>query len=75
MGVGQPTERELTCLYRTKLWEGLISFAELFEESDHDRSNDHRNHQGPVAQIVERPPKKKAVKYEYDYRVVCGKGR
>ena len=31
MGVGQPTERELMCLYRAKLWAGLIPFAVLFE--------------------------------------------
>ena len=31
MGVGQPTERELMCLYRVKLWDCLIPFAVLFE--------------------------------------------
>ena len=31
MGVGQPTERELMCLWHIKLWEGLILFAALFE--------------------------------------------
>lgn len=36
MGIGQPSERELMCLYRAKLWEGLIPFTELFEE--HDRA-------------------------------------
>ena len=34
MAVGQPTERELMCLWRTKLWQGLIPFAELFEEPE-----------------------------------------
>ena len=90
MGVGQPTERELMCLWRTKLWQGLIPFAELFEEPDHGRSNDNRNHQGPVAQMVERPPckrgvdgsipvqdlqRKKRPKPDYDWRVVVANRR
>ena len=32
MGVGQPTERELMCLWRAKLWGSLVPFAEWFEE-------------------------------------------
>lgn len=34
MGVGKPSERELMCLYRAKLWEGLIPFCQLFEEPE-----------------------------------------
>ena len=33
-GVGQPTERELMCLARARLWESLIPFALLFEEPE-----------------------------------------
>lgn len=34
MGTGQPTEQELMCLWRIKLWEGLISFVDLFDEPE-----------------------------------------
>jgi hypothetical protein len=34
MGIGQPLERELMCLYRARLWEGLIPFAKDFEEPE-----------------------------------------
>lgn len=34
MGVGKPTEWELMCLWRIRLWEGLIPFAELFDEPE-----------------------------------------
>ena len=34
MGVGQLIERELMCLWRAKLWEGLIPFAVLFEGTE-----------------------------------------
>jgi hypothetical protein len=81
-GVGQPTERELMCLWRARLWEGLAPFTELFEEPDDDRSND--NQQGLVAQMVEQRPcksqvagsiprrglHKKSTKPDYDWRVV-----
>lgn len=88
VGVGQPTERELMCLYRAKLWEGLIPFAKDFKELEDDRSND--NQQGPVAQMVERLPckqgvdgsipvqdlqRKKRPKPEYDWRVVVANAR
>ena len=33
-GIGQPTERELTCLWRAELWERLIPFALLFDEPE-----------------------------------------
>jgi hypothetical protein len=33
-GVGVPTERELMCLARARLWESLIPFALLFEEPE-----------------------------------------
>ena len=82
--VGRPTESELMCLARARLWESLIPFAELFEEPDDDRPND--NQQGPVAQMAEQRPcksqvagsipgqglqiKKKRPKPEYDWRVV-----
>ena len=73
MGVGKPSERELMCLYRARLWERLIPFVKDFEELEDDRSND--NQHGPVAQMVEQRPKKKAVKYEYDWRVVCARSQ
>ena len=31
-GIGNPTERELMCLYRAGLWESLIPFCQEFEE-------------------------------------------
>ena len=34
MGAGQPTERELMCLWRAKLWESLIPFVALFDEPE-----------------------------------------
>ena len=34
MAVGQPTERELMCLARVRLWEGLIPFVTLFDEPE-----------------------------------------
>jgi hypothetical protein len=88
MGVGQPSERELMCLYRAKLWEGMIPFTKEFEEPDDDRPN--ANQQGPVAQMVERLPckqgvdgsipvqdlqKKKKPKPEYDWRVVVANAK
>jgi hypothetical protein len=33
-GVGVPTERELMCLARARLWDSLIPFALLFEEPE-----------------------------------------
>ena len=71
--IGRPSVSELMCLARARLWEGLIPFTELFEEPDDDRSND--NQQGLVAQMVEQRPKKKSVKYEYDWRVVVANER
>lgn len=64
MAVGQPSERELMCLCRAKLWEGLIPFATLFDESV-DQS---------VDQSVVRA-KKKLAKPEYDWRVVVANAR
>ena len=34
LGVGVPTERELMCLWRARLWESLIPFALLFDEPE-----------------------------------------
>ena len=59
MGFGQPSERELMCSYRARLWEGLIPFVKDFEELEDGRSND--NQQGPVAQMVEQRPCKSQV--------------
>ena len=89
MAVGQPTERELMCRYNARLFESLIPFAELFEEPDHDRSND--NQQGPVAQMVEQVSckdqvagsipgqglqiKKKSTKPDFDWRIVVANAR
>lgn len=89
MAVGQPTERELMCLDRIRLFEGLIPFTELFEEPDDDRPND--NQQGLVAQMVEQgicnpqvagsipgqglQIKKKSTKPEYDWRVVVANAK
>ena len=88
MGVGQPSERELMCLARARMWEGLIPFTSEFEEPDDDRSNYDK--QGPVAQMVEQRPrksqaagsiprrdlqKKKKPKPEYDWRVVVANAR
>lgn len=88
MGIGKPSERELMCLYRARLWEGLILFVKDFEELEDDRSND--NQQGPVAQMVEQRPcksqvagsiprqdlhRKKRPKPEYDWRVVVANAR
>lgn len=90
-GIGQPTERELTLLWNVRLFESLIPFAELFEEPGHGRSNDNRNHRGPVAQMVEqgfcKPQvagsipgqdlqiKKKNSKPEFDWRVVVANAK
>ena len=34
LGVGVPSESELMCLARARLWESLMSFASLFDEED-----------------------------------------
>ena len=34
VGVGQPSERELMCKVRARLWESLIPFVDLFEEEE-----------------------------------------
>lgn len=87
-GIGRPSESELRCLARARLWESLVPLAELFEEPDDEESND--NQQGPEAQMVERLSckqgepsipgqglqiKKESTKPEYDWRVVVVNAR
>jgi hypothetical protein len=83
-GVGIPSESELMCLSRARLWEGLIPFTKLFEESAMEDRTTTDTGQGPVAQMVEQEScklqvagsipgqdlHKKKAKPEYDYRVV-----
>lgn len=57
-GIGQPTERELMCLDRARLWESLIPFALLFEDSVSNQRE------------LAAPAKKKPAKPEYDWRVI-----
>ena len=41
-GVGKPSERELMCGYRARLWESLIPFAAMFEEPEPELKKKHK---------------------------------
>ena len=60
-GVGVPSESELMCLARARLWKSLIHFVSMFDEDEND--------------LPRRRACK--VKYDFDWRVVIAnnKGR
>ena len=52
--LGVPSESELMCLYRARLWESLIPFVAQFDEDE----------------VVLPRRRACKVKYDYDWRVV-----